>query len=58
MVLRTLYYYSGFLTDTIPLHTRHEMVVSGRTGEGEVPLCPTTSAPDVGEGGNAGSGHV
>ena len=59
MVLRTLYRYSDLLTDIIPLHTRHERVVSGCTGEGEAPLqCPTTSAPDVGEGGNAGSGHV
>ena len=59
MVLHTLYYYSDLLTDIIPLHTRHKRVVSGRTGEGEVPLqCPTTSASDVGEGGNAGSGHV
>ena len=59
MLHSTLYYYSDLLTDIIPLHTRHKRAVSGCTGEGEVPLqCPTTSAPDVGEGGNASSGHV
>ena len=59
MLHSTLYYYSDLLTDIVPLHTRHERVVSGCTGKGEVPLqYPTTSAPDVGEGGNASSGHV